>query len=1799
MATPCPTGWYCASYLGISFQSAIDEAWTLQLKQRSEDGTAPPLPSSRWYEGPCFPGFFCSNASTIEPCPAGSFCIEGVNTPFPCDEPAACASGSSYAVSFVLPIIFLVVSTLLGGASALVIRRQRYAELASRKIQATGVGAVYSTKNGSLDQTSRINCGLGFEFEGLSLTINNRTILNDLSGSAPPATITALMGPSGCGKTTLMNTLRGRPPLGSTITGTIRVTSSENQKGDTNDSTRSSSALVTVPQDLLPSLLGFVPQDDVMDRSLTARELISFSARARLPRGTANQEIEVAVNTVLRDLGLEGVADVIIGGSENSASNISGGQLKRVSIGIELVAQPQALFLDEPTSGLDSTSALDLMTCLSRLCKERRVAIVCVLHQPRAEAFACVHNLILLSRGGRVAFEGAAKGCVPWLLKTLGSGIAGTDLERGILRQNPADFIIDCLSRTSGGSNENTDENIDHSSLPNCNLVEAWSLRKKSDETSGNSTTLSSSSETFIPPPPSASFLSQMYLACERAMLSRLRNARTLFFYLALHAFMAIALSPGFSPLIQSGYQFLGPVSSAFIPFVPPLVRGYASVGNVSDMALQQMCFFMTISCGCAGGILAIGAFGPVRAAVRREAEAGADLVALGLGRMAADAIIVAWCSLSFCAIWGLFGHFGRWWNWLGVIIGCSFAASGVGHVTSLVTRPTNAAVVVFGFVIFEAVFSGVEPHLAQVLPFPIVNLVWLLSYGLHVAQAVYGISTEVARSISDIDHGAKDFGFDATNNGIRNAIGALFGLGLLWRAVVLALLWYQQIQVRGVSKSSRVASPDVKAVSAPRVSPSSVPLMPRARFGFILLFAIVTAVASPADDLSTSCSLAASALLINDASPCAPTLGTLLSSKGGIANCTDDGFCLSDTYIENANAGYYIINKPILRGGLSCALCGNVQFTPSDCVTAVNRLVGATRSGGALATSCASVSDMLAITLLRDQSAAVCSRSDPRVLAPMYGAVSSKTLSQCVTCGIQKCTAGMICKQDSLPVQCPAGSYCPDGLNVIVCPPGYFCPIGSVQPVACRILAAGSCSSGGASREVVWVPLFIALLMTVGIHALTIALERQRVKLAGKELTAEHTHQETISKVNIDSRPRVGMGFTFRNLELITKGIKRLDKLNGRVHPGRVLAILGGSGAGKTTLMNCLLGKETPTSGTVSVIAEPVNSGAANANNNVTFSLDNPLHTPSTTRAPVVEVPLTKNELRRMLGFVPQTDILIRELSIRESVVHSAMTRLPSTISMAEAEAHAQETLDGLGLAHVATSLVGDASGAARGVSGGERKRLSIALELVADPLVLFLDEPTTGLDSAAALTVMSMLRRLARQRGITCVAVVHQPRQEIVDVIDDLVLLGRGGRPIFLGPRALALRYLCDALGYELPEQCSPADFLLDVANGKHGMPKCTESFNAFIQRNENEKECEGKEIETTEDATEDNAKSVIEIVVALASAWNRGGAAWVQKYESAIITPSPSLIDATSSISSSLSTKWSTQIREQLKPRRNALQQVVLHALRGVRQRLRGSSLLLDLTSMLLGGFILGIVLSGGQLYLPVPPLQYFGSCPSGSTGYCTLPLRIMYQPATFYYTMIVGALAVAPAVRLFGAEREVGWREAGVGVPAASYFVGKLLAELPVWALMALNITAPLVAVAPLRGPVGGFFALAMACIAVCSSMAVALSATFGADCDKANLAGVILATVLNLAGGFVPLLGKNGAWAYTHWTARAFVAIEIGDGYNITGEMFDYVARTEWAKQNWQRDLGVLCLIATIAFAFALALTITLYRDKRR
>ena len=212
--------------------------------------------------------------------------------------------------------------------------------------------------------------------------------------------------------------------------------------------------------------------------------------------------------------------------------------------------------------------------------------------------------------------------------------------------------------------------------------------------------------------------------------------------------------------------------------------------------------------------------------------------------------------------------------------------------------------------------------------------------------------------------------------------------------------------------------------------------------------------------------------------------------------------------------------------------------------------------------------------------------------------------------------------------------------------------------------------------------------------------------------------------------------------------GRQLLHKLSLCVEPGELVAIAGGSGAGKTTLLEVLAGLQPPSAG------ELRHDGVA-------------LHPRGTTDSRV--------------GYVPQDDIIHLEMPLRRTLRYAALLRLPAGTSSADAERIVEETLKDLDLADRADVPV-------RALSGGQRKRASIAVELLTRPRLFLLDEPTSGLDPSTAAEVMRLLRRLSR-RGVTVILTTHEPAG--IDRCDRVVFLARDGHLAFTGSPAAARRY------------------------------------------------------------------------------------------------------------------------------------------------------------------------------------------------------------------------------------------------------------------------------------------------------------------------------------------------------------------------------------------------------------------------
>ena len=205
----------------------------------------------------------------------------------------------------------------------------------------------------------------------------------------------------------------------------------------------------------------------------------------------------------------------------------------------------------------------------------------------------------------------------------------------------------------------------------------------------------------------------------------------------------------------------------------------------------------------------------------------------------------------------------------------------------------------------------------------------------------------------------------------------------------------------------------------------------------------------------------------------------------------------------------------------------------------------------------------------------------------------------------------------------------------------------------------------------------------------------------------------------------------------------------------GKLIAIMGASGAGKTTLLNVLSGLEKPSKGSICING--------------------------------IDIYTDKQSVEGLMGYIPQDDLLIEDLTVFENLYYSAKLCF-GEYTNAEIVERVNKTLYDLGLHHIRGLKVGNSLN--KSISGGQRKRLNIALELIREPAVLFVDEPTSGLSSRDSENVIDLLKELS-YKGKLIFVVIHQPSSDIYKMFDKIILLDTGGYQIFYGNPVQAISY------------------------------------------------------------------------------------------------------------------------------------------------------------------------------------------------------------------------------------------------------------------------------------------------------------------------------------------------------------------------------------------------------------------------
>jgi ABC-type multidrug transport system ATPase subunit/ABC-type multidrug transport system permease subunit len=272
---------------------------------------------------------------------------------------------------------------------------------------------------------------------------------------------------------------------------------------------------------------------------------------------------------------------------------------------------------------------------------------------------------------------------------------------------------------------------------------------------------------------------------------------------------------------------------------------------------------------------------------------------------------------------------------------------------------------------------------------------------------------------------------------------------------------------------------------------------------------------------------------------------------------------------------------------------------------------------------------------------------------------------------------------------------------------------------------------------------------------------------------------------------------FSWQNVTFSIKTKTLIEDMSGSIEQGQVVAIMGGSGAGKSTLLNTLAGR--------------IGDGDLKGD----ILVDGKVRNESTWKL--------------QCAYVEQDDILFESLTVQETLMYSAMLRLPRRFSKEEKSRRVDNIIAQLGLEQCRNTRIGNEVN--RGISGGERKRVSIGVELVTDPHILFLDEPTSGLDAFNAFNAIESIKKLAKAENKIVLMTIHQPRTDILELFDKIILLS-AGKTLWFGDLDGAIAHFGN-MGYPLPPKTNPSDFFLDTITPDGRTPELFEKSMERIKK------------------------------------------------------------------------------------------------------------------------------------------------------------------------------------------------------------------------------------------------------------------------------------------------------------------------------------------------------------------------------
>ena len=353
-----------------------------------------------------------------------------------------------------------------------------------------------------------------FEWNNINFTIRKEKehkILQNLSGNIQSGELLAILGPSGSGKTSFLNILSNKVKSEKYITLTGKITLNHKLQSEIN----------------FKNISAFVQQDDILYPQMTVFESLLMTSRMRLPSDISINNKKQMVDNLVRKLGLSDVKDSKIGNVLKRG--ISGGEKKRVCIGLELLTKPLIIFLDEPTSGLDSYQAKNIIQILKDLTNNGHI-VICSIHQPSSNIYKMFDKILFLSKGQSIYFGDGGKKCIDYFNK-LGF--------RCPAHYNPSDYILDLISL-----DYSSEELLKSSKQQISTLIESYNQREHfvdisldDDDDIENFTEFQN--QTHF----NSSWTEQFKLLFKRSLNEELRDRTALMIRLSTNFFFCIILS--------------------------------------------------------------------------------------------------------------------------------------------------------------------------------------------------------------------------------------------------------------------------------------------------------------------------------------------------------------------------------------------------------------------------------------------------------------------------------------------------------------------------------------------------------------------------------------------------------------------------------------------------------------------------------------------------------------------------------------------------------------------------------------------------------------------------------------------------------------------------------------------------------------------------------------------------------------------------------------------------------------------------------------------------------------------------------------------------------------------------------------------------------------------------------------------------------------------------------------------------------------------------------------------------------